>query len=581
MATTTTTAPPVILSTIAPDYALILQQFDNVLPTQQSWADMYYGSTGQAVLRYIASVGNLDQFAIEHAYRENFRQARLDSSIMGQARLLGVRSPRKTPCGIPVTLVNQDNTALVIPAYTQFTVGGTLVFNREVITFTTLISSVNVTLYEGTVESFSLRSDGSKYQIFVSQETGYQVSDLDVVVTDNSTPVPVAQRPIWLYNGQAAVEDTTTPTGQLQLMFGDGTYGTQPAVNDVVTIVYAVTQGAEGENAGLSGQTVTCSAYSYITGTATGGLTGGTDQRDTTYFRQLSPQLFAAKTTATTQEEMSAVAASYPGVLDAQVLGQRSLAPGDVRYMNLVAVSLLTEAPFSAYDWDQFVAWFRKRCTYPVVPFRQDPQALTTAIVADVYCQGIATDLSSVQQEAMTKVQALFAPRTGIINSNLYLSDIINTIKTSDPTIEYLNLYTPSAPVVSQVEAPVVTLTPQVGDGTLAAGQYTYGVTVVTSQGESLATNFTSVNLNATGAVQLQWTANQSLAVLGYNIYGRTPVGLGLLASVGPNVNSWLDTGTASVGANPPALNTSGFYYPAVSTITLNMYYTNRLLSTN
>lgn len=576
-----TTPPPVILSTIAPDYALIVQQFDTVLPTQQSWSDMYYGSTGQAVIRYIASIGNLDQFAIEHAYRESFRQARLDSSIMGQARLLGVRSPRKTPCGITVSLTNADNTALTIPAYTQFTVGGTLVFNRQVVTFTPASPTVTVTLYEGTVESFSLRSDGSEYQIFVSQETGYQVSDLDVVVTDNSSPVPVVQRPLWLYNGEPAVEDTTTATGQLQLMFGNSTFGTQPGVNDLVTIVYAVTKGAEGENAGLSGQTVTCSAYSYVTGTATSGLTGGTDQRSTTYFRQLSPQLFAAKTTATTQEEMSAVAATYPGVLDAQVIGQRSLAPGDVRYMNLVAVSLLTEVPMSAYDWDQFVAWFRKRTTYPVVPFRQDPQPLTTAIVADVYCQGIATDLTAVQQECIKNLQALFAPRTGIINSNIYLSDIINTIKTSDSTIEFLNLSVPTAPVVSQIEAPILNLVTNVGGGTLAAGQYTYGVTVITSQGESLATNFKSAYLSDTGSITVNWSSNQSLAVLGYNVYGRTPVGIGLLATLGPSATSWVDTGADQPAGNPPALNQSGFYYPEVSSITLNMFYTSRLLATN
>jgi hypothetical protein len=499
---------------------------------------------------------------------------------MGQARLLGVRSPRKAPCSVPVTLSVPVGTLLTIPAYSQFTVGGVLCFNRTVITFDAANSTVATQLYEGTVSSYSLRSDGSAYQLFVSQEANYAVSDQDVVVTVNSNVIPVLDRPLWLYPDQDGVEDTTTPTGQLQLLFGDGTYGTQPANTALITVIYAVTQGAEGENAGLSGQQVTANGINAVTGTATGGLAGGTDQRDTNYFRQLSPQLFAAKDTATTQEEMSAVAATYPGVLDAQVIGQRTLAPGDVRYMNLVAVSLLTEAPFSAYDWDQFVAWFAKRSTYPVRCFRRDPLGIGTVVNADVYCKNVATDLDAVQASAMTAIQKLFAPRTGIINTSLYLSDIINAIKTSDSTIEFLNLNTPTGPIISQVEAPVITLTPTLGSGGLSAGQYSYAVTVVTAQGESLATNFTSVILTASGEILLSWTGNQSIAVQGFNVYGRTPQGNGLLASLPPTASSWLDDGSATVGPIPPVLNTAGFFYPALTSVVLNMFYTSRLLST-
>lgn len=572
----------VILSTVQPDYSLILSQFDTVLPQQETWQDIYYGATGQAVLRYIASIGYLDQFGIEHAYRESFRQARLDSSIMGQAQLLGVRSPRKTPCSITVNLTNTSGGNLTIPAYSQMTVGGTLVFNRNALTFTAATPTLTgVTLYEGTLSTFTLRSDGTQYQQFVSQDSNYTVSDSDVTVAVNNIEVSVEQRPLWLYADVNAVEDTTTPTGQLQLMFGDGTFGIQPGAGDTVSIGYAVTQGAAGVNSSLSGQAVTVAGISFVTGVATSGLAGGTDQRNTTYFRQLSPQLFAAHDTATTKNEMSAVAASYAGAIDAQVIGQRQLAPSDNRYMNLVAVSILANPPFTAFQWDQFVSWFATRSTYPVRPFRMDPKPLNTAIVADVYCQGTAADLTVVESEINTAIQTLFALRTGIINTNIFLSDIISTILGADASIEYTNLQQPTQPIVSQVEPPVLSFTADIGGGTLPAGQYSYGVTVVTPQGESLAQNFASVSLSATGGVTINWTPNQSTAVLGFNVYGRTPVGMGLIASLPATAFSYTDTGAVTPTQKPPAINQTGFYYPALTTVTLNLYYTSRLLMSN
>lgn len=566
------------LSLIKPDYALIINQFDAVLPQQSAWQDMYYGSTGQAVLRYIASIGQLDQYAIEHAYRENFRSARLDSSVMGQARLLGVRAPRKTPCSITATLSVPAGTVLTVPAYTQMTVSGTLVFNRQAIVFTATQNSQTVTLYEGTVTSFTLRSDGSQYQQFVSQDTNYSVSDSDVVVAVNNVQVQVVQRPLWLYKATAAVEDSTTPTGQLQLLFGDGTYGSQPQTGDTVVITYVTTSGAGGANASLNAQNVTVNGISQVTGTTTSGLAGGTDQRPVSYFRQLSPQLFASHDSATRKEEMSAVAASYSGVVDAQVLGQRDIAPADNRYMNLLAVSLLTQSPFSAYDWDQFTKWFYQRINYPARAYRVDPQAILANVSADVYCQGTASDLNAVKANIIAALTKLFAPRAGIINTNIYISDIINTISGADSTIEYVNLVTPTGPIVSQIVPPTLTLAPVTGSGSLTPGQYSYGVTVVTTQGESLASNFASVIVQSSGSVQISWPASSSSSVIGYNVYGRSPINSGLLASLPASQLTYTDNGSATPTQAPPTISTSGLFYPSLGTMDIRMWYTSRLL---
>lgn len=568
------------LSTVQPDYALIVAQFDAVLPAQTAWQDMYYGATGQAVLRYIASVGNLDQYAIEHAYRESFRSARLDSSVMGQARLLGVRAPRRTPASLTCTLSVPPGTIRTIPAYSQMTVAGTLVFNRQAIVFDGSTTSLSdVVLYEGTITSFTLRSDGSQYQLFVSKDSNYSVSDLDVQVFINNVAVQVVQRPLWLYKDTPAVEDSTTPTGQLQLMFGDGTYGIQPSTGNAVVITYATTAGASGDNASLNGQNVTVNGISDVTGVTTSGLSGGTDQRPVGYFRQLSPQLFSAHDSATRKEEMSAVASSYPGVVDAQVLGQRDIAPADNRFMNLLAVSLLTTTgTMSAYEWDQFTKWFYQRINYPARAFRSDPQPILANIKADVYCQGTASDLNAVKADVVTALQSLFAARAGIINTNIYISDIINEITDSNSAIEYVDLITPQLPIISQIAPPTIALTPVPGVGVLPAGQYSYAVTVVTTQGESLASNFGSVYTTAAGGVQINWNPNTSTSLLGYKVYGRTAINSGLIASVGPGVTSFVDDGSIIPQQAAPVVSTAGLYYPKLGTLEINMFYTNRLL---
>lgn len=559
------------LSLVQPDFESIRTQLEATLGNYSAWRDLLPTGTGRTLTDWIAAVGANDQYAIEHAFRESFRTARLDSSILAQAILLGVRLARKRPCNAKVTLSKVTSGTLTIPAFTPFTANNSVLFNRTAITLVDQ-TVVEATLYEGTVFSKTLNGDGTAYQMFVTEDDKFVVSDVDVSVKLNGVELGRTTRGLWRYENTQGYQDTTTPTGQMLITFGGEGYGSTPEASDSITINYVTTRGTLGQNAALVGENIVCTTYREVTGVAQTGLSGGGDEKQTVFYRKLGPQLFAAREGATTEEEYSAVAASYPGVIDAKILGQRNIAPADVRWMNLVQVSLLTATPWSGPQWDVFDEWFRSRSMYPVRLYRKDPVPVVIDVAAKVFCQGRA-DLAAVKATIEAQIRKLFEPRPGLIDNNIYLSDIHAAIKGSESAVEYADLDLPTTDVIVAVRAPTpITLTSIAG--TLPAGQYSFAVTAVTPLGETLATNFTSIVVTAGKGVKIDWpSVDQATS---YNIYGRTPLNLGLIGSVPAGTLTFTDTGSAVPVTGLPLVNGAGHRYPKLGNLTVTTQYTNR-----
>lgn len=560
------------LSLVRPDFASIREQLEATIASYNSWRDLLPTGTGRTITDWISAIGANDQYAIEHAFREGFRTARLDSSIMAQVILLGVRLDRKTPCSVRVRMsVSALTGSYVIPAYTQFTGGSGLLFNRNAITVTA--TPTEFTLYEGRVVQRQQQGDGSAYQMFVTEDNEFTVSNKDVVVALNNVILTRTVQGLWHRQDVEGYQDTTSATGQMLLTFGGENYGTQPQTSDSIVITYALTRGSSGQNAAAIGQKVQISGYSGLTAVCTTGLSGGGDERNPTFYRKLGGQLFAAKSGATTQDEYSAVATSYPGVIDAKVLGQRDIAPGDVRWMNMVQVSLLTNVPWTGAQWDTFVKWFQQRSIFPVRLYRKDPVPQPVDIDLVIYCQGRA-DLAAVEAAARAQITKLFEPRPGIIDNNIYLSDIHAASRGGESAIEYADINSPLIDVVVHATSPSqLTLTLQTGGAVLPAAQYTYGVTAVLPGGETLATNFTSIVANGSSSVRIGWEAVPGAT--GYNVYGRDGIAVGLIGTT--SALFFVDPGlSVAPSTNVPQANSSGHRYPKLGTLTVKAEYTNR-----
>jgi hypothetical protein len=403
------------LSAVKPDQPLIVSQLQALLSTKTAWRDLYLSGTGQTLIEMVAAIGALDQYAIEQAYRQSFLDTSLtDSAVFAIARMLGVRIPRRNPAVMSVTLTRVDTSvALTIPAYSVFTCGSVTLFNREALTFALGAATIVGTLMEGEIRTFSLAGQGTNFQMFRSPETGFEVSDQDVQVKVNNNEVPVVQNGIWNYTGSMpAVQDSTTKDGELLLTFGNSLYGYRPVNGVQIDILYAVTKGSGADDSNLATQPVSYSGDPDITGVVNaGGLANGGNALSASTMRAVSPLMFSSQgNKATTRSEFSALPLTYPGVMDALVVGQREVAPTDVRYMNLVRVSLLTSSPMTDAFWSAFSSWYTRRIMYPVRIYRQDPIPMAVSVSLNVYCSSTA-DLPTVKAKVIAAVTELFTPR--------------------------------------------------------------------------------------------------------------------------------------------------------------------------
>jgi hypothetical protein len=289
---------------------------------------------------------------------------------------------------------------------------------------------------------------------------------------------------------------------------------------------------------------------------------------------------------ATTRSEFSALPLTYPGVMDALVVGQREVAPTDVRYMNLVRVSLLTSSPMTDAFWSAFSSWYTRRIMYPVRIYRQDPIPMAVSVSLNVYCSSTA-DLPTVKAKVIAAVTELFTPRAGYIGFNIYRSDIYDAVRNCDPTVQFTEMASPSLDVIVDAKGPRNLFVTEMNDtagglfpggsGILTAGDYTYGVSTVNSVGESLVSNVGSVQRTTTGVNRVSW--NRVLGAVSYKVYGRTPFNRGYLGTVtdtGAGSYAFYDLGTITPVGGLPALDTSGVHYATMSSLVVNVYYNNR-----
>jgi hypothetical protein len=253
--------------------------------------------------------------------------------------------------------------------------------------------------------------------------------------------------------------------------------------------------------------------------------------------------------------------------------GQHKIAPTNVAFMNVARVTLLTPAPMTSGEWTTFEAWLRARTMYPVRFYRKDPVSSNVNITANVYCRP-QSDLTALQAEVTTSISALFAREPGILNKNIFRSDIYRAIQSVSNDIEYSELLLPTSDVLLDVELTGQTITPEVSGGTLVVGNfYSYAITVVTAAGESLVKAVLGATLPAGNSkLKLDW--NAIATATSYKVYGRGPTTYGLLATV--TSPTYTDTGGVTPGGLAPTLDSAGIYYPALGTLSLTMRYTER-----
>ena len=566
------------LSQVAPDFSDLVTQFQNELATKDAWKDRLTSSTGQTLLEMIASIGAYSQYSIESSYQEVWPEsAKNANSLFAASNFAGVRINRKLPASATVAM--SAVTTTVIPPFTQFVGAGNYWFNRTAIVLTTTPS--NFVLHQGKKVLTQMNGLGTDFQAFVSPEKDFQVSDVDVTLDINNVTIPVTIEGLWLKQSLPGIWQFTLPGGQLIILFGNDIYGTKPVTSDVCTITYFVTQGRDGNNIQTVGKTVSVENNNTLTGKFTTVPSNGASQTNPLVYKNVTPALFGAFNSSITPAQYKKLPLLYPGIIDAQVLAQREINPQALNWMNVFKVSLLTNTPLTASQFDAFEDFFNRNTMYSSRVYREDPVASTQAISAEIYCTNFS-DLTSIVSKVNNALTLLFTPRQGILGLDLYVSDIIDTIKDADSNIEYVKLLSPTTDIIlssQDVAAPNLLSVP---GGTLVPNQYSYSLSVVSSLGgETAPAKWSSFTTTSTGSNSVIWKSVQS--ALSYKLWGRnSTAGLGLIAVIPATAlatsYTFVDTGSIVpvLPLNPES--TIPVFYPKLGALTITPFYSNRSL---
>ena len=439
------------LSQVNPDFEQILLQLMQTLGNDSAWMDILTSGTGQAILRYIASMGTMVSFAQERGVQESMLgSARLTSSIYAATNMLGARIVRKTPANVSVSLTYSSNSFLEIPPYTQFTIGGISFFNRNSIIFNIgSTAAVPAILYQGDILVDNYTSNGQDWFTIEIGQNDYTVSDTDVVVVVDTTLYTRVTDGLYKYKSTDNVwNDKTTPEGNVEIQFGNGEYGFEPSVNSNIQVTYVRTLG-DTANYAVSSQNVSCGDFAGVIGTTTSTVANGIAQKDREFYRINAPYMSSSKGRAVTLPDYETQSLLFNGftIYDVLCQGQQTLGPTTTAYLNVVQFTLLTETPMTTAQWNSFNNYITNIGVAQIVPVRADPTSVPINITVNVYAFS-GVDLGSLQSTIIANLQSSFTPTRYWLGRTLAESDISSYIKGDSVTsamIDYFDIITPTS----------------------------------------------------------------------------------------------------------------------------------------
>lgn len=529
-----TTPAPNTLSTLSVDFESGKQQLAaNLVATGSAWKAVVPTETGDTIMSFIATVHASAQQNILRSFQDTYPDTAVaDTAVYAAATMQGVRLNRHNPASMTVILSNRGLTPVTLPPMSVFSGANTYWFTRNTVVVPANDGTENgdgkasATFYQGLVTQVTFNGLGSDYQLWISPESAFSVSDTDVYVAINGVSVPRATTGLW-NNGTGKPEslgflDRTLPNGALVVEFGDGSYGARPGTQDQVTVVYAVTNGNSGNSINALSKTLVCASNSFISANAVTNPTGGSNQTPALRYKNIAAYSFGTFGAAVTRSQHVTTILQYPGIVDAITFSQREVNPSDPRWMNLVQVSLLTSSAWDSNNISTFLEWLQTVTQYTTRFVYVPPVKVINNIALTVYCYNWA-NLDTAVAAASKAVSSVFSKAT--LNYDVYLSDIYNAVLDSYSGIEYLDINNPSTDMI--VSQPVIgnaTVDVSGTEGTLLPGVYTYGIGYTDGKGNLVTPKkFSYAYVTSLGQKPtIRWGRLSSASgVASYQIYGR------------------------------------------------------------
>lgn len=470
------------LSTLTVDQNQFVQQLQQALSKSGVWSTGITTQTSQTLIELISAIGTFTTAKINRIKEDAFPEtAQSDSAILAIANMQGLRLARRMPASVPVTLVSGVDVS--ISPYTQFSGGGFSWFNSEPIVLKPNVPKTAM-LKEGKVNVIQITGLGTDLQTWVSTDTNFTVSDQDVVVYLNSTPLTKTFGGLWNYpqsvGSSKAYADRTLSDGRLLLQFGSSGYGAIPTTNDVVTIVYATTQGAALNSAVVNGGSITASGYTSVIAMFVGNPSGGADKKNTVAYKNFSAGTFGSFSSAVTKSQYQSMVNNYPGIVDAVTQAQREINPAALAWMNVIRVSALTSSTWTQSQINEFLDYIQSVTMFSTKFVWQAPVPVPVTIDLSVFCYNSVANTATVTELVKSAITKLLTPRPGLIGTNFYQSDLMEAAMNAAPNqISYVVVNAPTQPmIVSAPSSPRIEYTIVNSGGSLNPQVYNYSVSV-------------------------------------------------------------------------------------------------------
>ena len=565
---------PYNLSQLTPDFEGIEAQFLNILAQEKTWKGNESSPVGASLIRLLSTIGTFDQHKILRGIQDAFPETALsDRAIYAAADFQGVRVARKTPASATATLTS--TTSISIPAYTQFQSSGTFFFNRVAINLLANVAQ-SVTFYQGQVNKVTTVGLGTDFQMYSPPESSFAVSDTDVLITVNSDVLQRVTEGLWNYKLTPAFQDRTLPDGRLMIHFGTSAFGYMPLETDVVDITYVVTAGSTGNSFSTLTNKVFTDYSSDISGEFTTNPADGRSEQSPFRIKTLPSPYFGTFDSAITARQTRSLAMSFPGVTDARTFAQREVNPRALKWFNLVRFVLVTDTVWNDAQFQSFKDYIAPRVEQNWVLDVKQSIATSVDVTVNVYFYNYA-NLTEGKTDVENAIQNVFIPRRGMIDFDIYRSDLARAIQTSNAAIEYFELISPSAEVtiMRREAAASPTGTIHANAGVLNAGDYMYGVLTKFADGNVTVRNWTEVSVVSDVSVELSW--DPVPGAIGYDVYVENDTHTGLLASLPATTTTFTDDGALTPTGVAPAFSTAPTRHPVLGNLSVQTFYSSRV----
>ena len=408
------------------DFADIKNNLKNFLKQQSEFSDYDFDGSGLNVLLDVLAYNtHYNAMNAHYSLNESFLDsAQIRGNVVTRAKLLGytprsVLSPRAT-VNIVVNVAGEIGTIpteLTLNRGTKLNtiVGGeefeyVVLETQQAILSGTLYTFTNVPIAEGNIRELKYRVDNDiENQKFQLSDYNSDTSTLRVRVQSNEESSNFEiYTPFQTLRGLDSTSKVyylqENPSGYYEIYFGDGVTGFKPSNNNIVTIDYVITEGAESNGANSFSMVDNIGGFGTISVTTVTNAIGGVEAETMESIRFNAPLTFIAQNRAVTSDDYaSIIKKEFSNIDSISTWGGEDNDPPDYGKVYIAIKPLLANTLTTAEKTDITGAILKGKNVVSITPEIVDPNFTYLELDVNFKYNPNLTDRSSVELQSVVR----------------------------------------------------------------------------------------------------------------------------------------------------------------------------------